>query len=527
MTVLEPAQAAELVRDGTTVATGGFGCCGHPEAVTRALAERFARTGSPRGLTLLFASGQGDRSEAGLNRLARPGLVKRAIGGYWDYVPRLAALALSGQIDGYNWPQGVISRLFRAKAAGQPAYVTRIGLGTFIDPARDGGRIGPGRGAQLLERVRAGGAEAIAYPALPVDVTVLRASAADARGNLVLDGEASYADSFALAAAAHNSGGIVIAQVRRIAEWGEFAPHAVCVPGCLVDYVTVVDGPDADQTYAESFNPAYVSRGDAASLLDAPPSAGARAIVVERALHEFLASPRGIINFGIGMPSEVGRRIGALPRHDATVTLESGAIGGRPAGFGSFGATAYPEAIVDAAEMFDLYDGGGIDQTFLGFGEMDGRGRINVARFVSRMPGVGGFVNISQSAKKVTFCGTYTAVGLDVAVANGKVVVRREGSLRKFVDAVDPVCFDPSYARTADGSFTVVTERCVLEWRDNRLVVTEVAPGIDVRTQIAPFLPEAVAIAPHPRAMPLPPDTVAVERERIAPAARETAEALA
>jgi propionate CoA-transferase len=513
MTILEPAQAAALVRDGMTVATGGFGCCGHPEAFSRALAERFERTGSPRNLTLLFASGQGDRGELGLNRLAQPGLIARAIGGYWDYVPRLSALALAGGIEGYNWPQGVVSRMFRAKAAGQPAYVTRIGLGTFIDPVNDGGRFGPARGAQLLERVRAGGADAIAYPSLPVDVTVLRASAADARGNLVLDGEASYADSFALAAAAHNSGGIVIAQVRRIAEWREFAPHAVCVPGCLVDYVTVVEGPDADQTYAESFNPAYVSRGDAGSTPDAPPGAGARAIVVERALREFLAAPRGIINFGIGMPSEVGRRIGALPHHDATVTLESGAIGGRPAGFGSFGATAYPEAIVDAAEMFDLYDGGGIDQTFLGFGEMDGGGRVNVARFGNRMPGVGGFVNISQSAKKLTFCGTFTAVGLDVEVENGKVVVRREGSLRKFVDAVDPVCFDPAYARTVDGSFTVVTERCVLEWHENRLVVTEIAPGIDARTQIVPFLPDAVAIAPQPRPMPLPPAPAPAERE--------------
>ena len=511
MRIVEPAQAAALVRDGATVATGGFGCCGHPEAVTRALAERFERTGSPRGLTLLFASGQGDRGERGLNQLARSGLVARAIGGYWDYVPRLAALALAGDVEGYNWPQGVISRLLRAAAAGQPAYVTRIGLGTFVDPALAGGRIGPAGGAQLLERVRVGGADAIAYPALPVDVAVLRASAADARGNLVLDGEASYADAFALAAAAHNAGGVVIAQVRRLAGWDELAPHAVRVPGCLVDYVTVVDGPDADQTYAEPFNPAYVGRGDPAGQPPVQKSTGARAIVVERALREFLAAPHGIVNCGIGIPAEVGRRIGALRRPDATVTLESGAIGGHPAGFASFGATAYPEAIIDAAEMFDLYDGGGIDQAFLGFGELDGLGCVNVARFGDRVPGIGGFVNISQSAKRLTFCGTFTAVGLDVEVVDGRVVVRREGRLRKLVDNVDPVCFDPAHVRTTGGSFTVVTERCVLEWHGGRLIVTEIAPGIDVRAQIMPFLPTGVAIASRPRAMPLPADTETVQ----------------
>jgi propionate CoA-transferase len=506
--VVDAATAAGAIRDGMTVATGGFGCCGHAEAVTRALARRFAATGTPRDLQLLFASGQGDRGERGLNQLAQPQLVRRVIGGYWDYVPKLAALARDELIEAYNWPQGVISRLFSATAAGRSTYVTRIGLGTFVDPLQRGGRLNARSEPQLLERIVINGEAAIAYPAFPIDVAVVRASAADARGNLIMDREASFADAFSLAAAAHNSGGIVIAQVERIVAWDEVAPQQIRVPGVLVDYVVVATGSDADQTYAEAFNPAYVTR--TFSEPEEPDDAGAaREIVVERAVRQVAAASASLLNVGIGIPAEVGRRLGSLPRFDATLTLESGAIGGRPAGAASFGATAGPEAIVEVSNLFDVYDGGGIDLAVLGFGELDAQGRINVAKLGNRLPGIGGFVNISQAAKELLFCGTFTTGGLDVRVEQGRLAIRREGRVRKIVDAVDPICFDPRFARTRSGSFTVITERCVLRWRGDHLAISEIAPGVDIRNDILALVPASVTIDRDVRRMELPADAMA------------------
>ena len=475
--------AMELIRSGETIATSGFVGCGTPDALLDGLARRFRESGDPAGLTLLFAAGQGDGGEQGLNRLAEPGLLRRVVGGHWGLIPRVAALAVSGQIEGWNLPQGVISRLYRDMAAGLPGTVSRIGLHTFVDPRSQGGRVNERTTDDLVEVVHLGGEELLFYRATPIDVALLRGTSADEHGNITMEREALTLDNLAMACAARNNGGKVIVQVERIVAAGSLDPRLVKIPHILVDAVVVAPPELHRQTYATAFNPGYAHEVRIPLDLIPPMPMNERKIAARRAAMEL--PDGGVVNLGIGMPdgvSTVAAEEHVIDR--ITLTTEPGIVGGMPASGGDFGAALNPDALIDQNQQFDFYQGGGLDLTVLGMAELDADGNVNVSRFGPRLTGAGGFIDISQSARTVVFVGTFTAGGMQVGISDGRLTILSEGRSRKLVRHVEQVTFNGRYAASLGQRVLYVTERAVFAATPEGLRLIEVAPGIDIERDV-------------------------------------------
>lgn len=507
--LISATEAAGLIQDGWTVACAGFVGCGHAEAVTAAIERRFIAEGAPRDLTLVYSAGQGDRGHRGVNHFGQPGLTGCIVGGHWRSAPKLSELALSERCAAFNLPQGVITQLYRAIAGGKPGVITRIGLRTFVDPELDGGAVNrsareavaQGR-LRFVESLPVRGERWLLYPSFPVHCALIRGTSVDARGNLSTENEAFHHELLAIAQAARNSGGIVIAQAKRLVDHHADL-HAVKVPGILIDHVVICERDDEHMmTFAEAYNPAYHTpwQGrDAVPPRPAPLPLDARKLVQRRALLELVKRRPRVVNLGVGMPAGIGAVADEEGVSGFTLTVEAGPIGGTPADGLSFGASAYPEAIVDQPAQFDFYDGGGIDLAYLGLAELDVRGNVNVSMFGEAgkrvIAGVGGFINITQSAREVVFMGTLTAGGLEVAAGGGRLTIVREGRIAKVLPEVSHLTFDAGYVAGLGRRIVYVTERAVFECRDGRLTLTEVAPGIDVRTQVLDRCAPGVQVA--------------------------------
>jgi propionate CoA-transferase len=475
---LEPDAAAALLSDGATVAvTGSGGGLLEPDEILAAIERRFLATGHPRHLTVVHAFGIGDGDVRGMNRFAHEGMVRRVIGGHWTWSPRMQRLARDERIEAYALPSGVISTLLRESGAGRPGLITRVGLDSFADPRRGGGRLNARAEDDLVRIMEIDGTEYLHYLPLRVDVGIVRGSLADARGNVTFRDEPAMLDSLAVAAAARGNGGIALVQVRAVVPAGAIDPRLVALPAPIVDVVVVA--PDQWQTYAARMDPTLsgaVRPPDAPDPPDGPPDV--RSIVARRAALEI--APGDVLNVGFGMSAGVVDVLHAHGRLDGIeLAIEQGAIGGRPVGGDLFGVSRGPFALLTSSEQFDLFAAGMLDVTALGMAEVDRHGNVNVSRIAGNAVGPGGFVDISQGARRAIFCGPLTARGLEVTVRDGRLEIVREGVLRKFVADVDHVSFSARLAAAEGRGALYVTERAVFRLDGDGIRLVEVADGLD------------------------------------------------
>lgn len=479
--VMTAQEAVKYIDDDDTLAIcGAGGGIVDPEVLIQALRDRYVETGEPRNLTLWHSTGLGDRDSRGMSPLAQKGLVKRAIGGHWGQSPRLAEMAERNEIEAYNFPQGIMAQLARTAAAGQPGILSRVGLNTFIDPRQQGGRLNEVTREELIQLTKVNEEEYLFFPVVPLDVCFIRATIVDTEGYASLEDEITYVDVLALAQAVHNRGGVVILQAKRMVKAGSIHPRKVMIPGYLVDIVVV--NPKQEQLYNGSdafFSGDYIAEEGEVN----PLPLDQRKVVARRALMEIGVGNVG--NVGVG----IADGIGTVAREEGigeefTLTVETGAVGGATAQGIFFGASVNARALMDMPTQFDFYDGGGLEVAFLSFAEFDAKGNVNVHKFNGKIMGTGGFVNICSGSKKVVFCGTLRAGGLKTKVSDGTITIEQEGKFEKMIPQCEEITFSGEQALKQGQEVVFITERAVFHLTKEGIVLTEVAPGIDVQKDV-------------------------------------------
>ena len=484
MKIISADDAASLIPDDATIFLGGLAMTSLAEEVLKGLERRFLAGGQPRNLTTWACGAIGNSGAGGMVHFAHPGMLKRTVAGHFGQTGKeLMKMIFDGEVEAYNFPQGSLSHLTRHIAARTPGLLTKVGLGTFVDPRLEGGKLNARSTEDLVKLVEFAGEEWLHYPCPRIDVAIIRATLADENGNLTLDKEGMLLEQLAIAQAARACGGIVIAQVERIAKAGSLHPKSVKVPGLLVDYVVLGQPENHMQSIATQFSPALCGdlRVPLSSMARMP--LDERKVIARRAALELTVG--AISNLGIGIPAGIP----SIAAEEGVaellqLSIESGINGGVPAQFGDFGLAYNPESIIEQSAQFDFYDGGGLDASFLGLAQTDNHGNVNVSKFNGRPVGCGGFVNITRSTPKLVFCGTFTAGGLEVAVADGKLQIIAEGKSRKFIDQVEQITFNGRDAARRRQSVLFVTERAVFKLTGDGLELIEIAPGVDLERDI-------------------------------------------
>lgn len=489
--VISLEQAAALIPSGATVTVSSSSGLGCPDAMLRAIGERFAATGEPRDLTTIHPIAAGDMYGIdGIDHLARPGLLKRVIAGSFPSgpssmpSPRIWRMIAENQVEAYNIPSGILFHMHADAAAGRPGVLTKVGVDTYVDPRREGGRMNEVTTEEIVRVVEFDGEEWLYFKAIPVDVAIIRGTTADELGNVSMEHEGAYLGALDQALAARNNGGIVIAQVKRVAAAGSIPPQRVRVPSVLVDCVVVA--PDQLQTTQTVYDPAI--SGEIREPLAAFPPVdwGLEKIIARRAAMELREGEA--VNLGFGVSALVPRIVLEEGLGEAvTWAIEQGAVGGVPLLGFQFGCAANAQAIVPSPQQFIYFQGGGFDRTFLSFLQVDACGNVNVSKLASKphvTAGVGGFVDITARARNIVFSGTMTAGGLEIAIEDGRLRIVKEGRHRKFVPTVEHVTFSGRIARERGQRVLYVTERCVIRLDPDGLTVIEVAPGIDLERDV-------------------------------------------
>lgn len=488
VTFLTAEQAANLIEDGDMVAVGGFIGTGVAEEIHLAVETRFLETQKPKNLGLVYAAGIGDRGARGLNHYGHEGLVKRIIGGHWGLVPSFQPLVENNLVEGYNFPQGVMSQIFRDAAAKRNWHLSKIGIDTFVDPDLDGGKLNEVTTEELVKKIDINDETFLAYQTIYPDVAILKGTYADDNGNISFADEPLVLEGISMAMATKNNGGKVIVQVKEARPAGTLDPKSIVIPGVCVDYVVVAsDIKNHQQTFDTLFNEDFIKAGLPEHHEEdhelTPLSA--KKIIARRAAMFLDPQTDKILNYGIGVPEVVAQVLSEEGQETYfTPTVEPGIFGGTPQGDLDFGCSIFPQSIIQQGDMFQFYNGGGIDTAFLGMAETDRNGNVNVSKFGPKIAGAGGFIDITQTAKKVIFTGTFTAKGVRYDIQNQQLTIQTEGAKQKLVNNVEHVTFSGSFARKNHQEVYYVTERAVFELTDVGLTLIEIAPGIDLEKDV-------------------------------------------
>lgn len=478
------AEASKCIKDDETVVLNGFITAGVPNKVYRAVAERYSKELHPKNITLLYSSGIGDKKEDGVNILAKEGLIKKVICGHWNLTPELQRLVIEEKIEGYNLPQGVICQLYRDIAAKRPGLLTTVGLDTFVDPDYGGGKLNNCSKDELVKKIKVDQQEYLFYKAFPIHTAILKGTAADKMGNISIKGEHYPLETLDIAIACKNCGGKVIVQVDELYPNTMFGKEDIALPFFLVDYIVKEENTKVDLKDSKNERKLTVDKQ----------------IIVKRAALELKEDD--IVNFGIGLPEQIIKGKYEMNKNTGIIsTLETGVIGGEPLTGIEFGNAINPITILKSADIFNWYDGGGLNKAFLGMAEVDKYGNVNVSYFSDRIAGAGGFINISQGTLQIIFCGSFS-VGAKYILDEGKLTVIKEGKC-KFVSNVKQITFNGRKAWLKGKCCLYITERAVFRLCEEGLEIIEIAPGIDLERDILAKLDFDIKVSTKLKNMPI------------------------
>lgn len=498
--------AAEKLADGMNIGICGFGGWLGADLVFSAIRDRYSLTGHPAGLRVISGILPGNLTDepVGMNLLALDGLLSQISAAHVGMAPLLGRMIAENRIRAFALPLGLVSNTLRAAAGRKPLVLSRVGLGTFCDPRLEGGALNAAAADSreaIAQVLTIDGEEFLAYKAPKLDACILRASLADKSGNVSSMNDPMTAEQLEMALAAKACGGVVIVQADRLVPADTIPAKEILLHNSLVDYIVVDVQQACPPGYdCPSFRPELCGYMRAPLSALKPMSLNQRKLCGRRAALEL--KPGNVINLGIGMPDSVA----AVAAEEGLssqllLSVESGPLGGVPVGGVGFGAAVNPEVIYTLGDTFDFYDGGGLDIAFLGAGEIDEAGNVNVSKFGPKTTGPGGFINITQNTPFVCFMCTFTAAGLKTAVENGKLAIRQEGSVRKFRKRVQQVSFSADFAKKNGQKILYITERAVFSLGQNGLVLTEIAPGIQLENDILANMDFVPEISPHLKEM--------------------------